>query len=57
MLGDSCVPHLRSIIHEIYETSNCSPPVDVRGTFLGISKAFDEFWCDGLFLKLKTYEK
>ena len=41
MPGDSCVSQLLSVIHEIYKSFDCNPPVDVRGTFLDISKAFD----------------
>ena len=55
MPGDSCVSQLLSVIHEIYKSFDCSPPVDVRGTFLDISKAFDNIWYDGLILKLQTY--
>ena len=53
--GDSCVSQLLSITHEIYQSFDCHPPTDVRGTFLDISKAFDKVWHEGLIFKLKTY--
>ena len=52
MSGDSCVSQLLPIIHD--ESVDCIPPVDVRGTFLDISKAFDKVWHDCLMLKLQT---
>ena len=53
--GDSCVSQLLSITHEIYKSFDCSPPTDMRGTFLDISKGFDKVWHEGLIFKLKTY--
>ena len=32
-----------------------NPQLDVRGTFLDISKAFDKVWYEALMLKLQTY--
>ena len=55
MPGNSYVSQLLSTIYEIYESFDCSPPVDVRGTFLDILKVFDKVWHDGLILKLQTY--
>ena len=48
-------PQLLFITHEIYKSFDCNPSVDVRGTFLDISKAFDKVWHDGLIYKLKLY--
>ena len=47
MPGDSCVSQLLSIIHEIYKSFDCSPPVVVRETFLDVLKAFGKVWHDG----------
>ena len=52
--GDSCISQLLSITHEIYESFDCHPPTDMRGTSLDISKAFDKVRHDGLIFKLKT---
>ena len=42
-------------LHDIYESFDCNPPTNIRGTFLDISKAFDKVWHEGLIFKLKTY--
>ena len=48
MPGDSsCVDELLSITHEIYNSFDYNPSVDIRGVFLDISKAFDKVWHDG----------
>ena len=39
--GDSCITQLLSIAHEIYQSFDCSPTRDIKGTFLDISKTFD----------------
>ena len=44
-----------SIVHDINSWFDCDPTHDVTGIFLGISKAFDKVWQEGLLLKLKTY--
>ena len=53
--GDPCIAQLLSIIHEIQSVFDENPTVDVRGIYLGISKAFDQVWHDGLLFKSKTY--
>ena len=53
--GDSCISQLPSITHEIYKSFDCNPSVDVRPTFLDVSKAFDKVWSDVLIYKLKLY--
>ena len=53
--GDSCVSQLPPITHEIYNSFDYNPSVDIRGVFLDMSKAFDKVWYDGLIFKLKTY--
>ena len=55
MPGDSCVAQLLSITHEIYNSFDYNPSVDIRGVFLDISKAVDEVWHDDLIFKLQTY--
>ena len=51
--GDSCIAQLLAIIHDNIFDSN--PPVDVRGVFLDISKAFNKAWHISLLFKLKSY--
>ena len=51
--GDSCVPQLILIVHEIYNAFDANPSLEVRGVFLDISKAFDRLWHKGLLYKLK----
>ena len=40
--GDSCISQHLSITHKIYKSFDHNPSVDVTGTFLDISKAFDK---------------
>ena len=47
--------HNCQFTHDIYESFDCDPPVDIRGNFLHVSKAFGKFWHDGLVLRLQTY--
>ena len=49
--GDSCINQLLTIAHEIYKSFDDG--FEVRGVFLGISKAFDKVWHEGLIFKLK----
>ena len=53
--GDSCVAQLLSVTHEIYESFDCNPPQDIRGTFIDISKVFDKVCHKGLIFKLTFY--
>ena len=50
--GDSCTLQLISITHNIYSAFDSNPPLDARGVFLDISKAFDRVWHKGLLYKL-----
>ena len=52
--GDSCISQLLSITHDIYTGFDSTPPLDTRGVFLDISKAFDRVWHEGLVFKLKS---
>ena len=45
-----------SIIHEMQKSFDESPPIDVRGIFLGICKVSDKVWHKGIIYKLKSYE-
>ena len=49
--GNSCINQLLAITHEIYKSFDAC--LDVRAVFLGISKAFDKVWHQGIFYKLK----
>ena len=53
--GDPCISQLLSITHEIFMGFDANPPLDTRGVFLDISKAFDRVWHDGLIHKLKNH--
>ena len=39
--GDSCVHQLLSVTQEICKSFDANPSLEVRGVFLGVSKAFD----------------
>ena len=52
--GDSTINQLLSITHTIFKALDCNPPLDVRSVYLGISKAFDRVWHDGLLYRIKT---
>ena len=52
--SDSCINQLLAITHEIFEASDCNPPLEVKSAFLNISKAFDKVWHKGLLYKLKS---
>ena len=53
--SDSCDYQLLSIIHDIYKSLYCGPPLEVWRIFLDISKAFDRVWHDGLIYKIKSF--
>ena len=53
--GDSCIAQLLSITHDIFKGFDANPPLDTRGIFLDISKAFDRVWHNGLIFKLRSY--
>ena len=50
--SDSCEYQLLPIVHNIYESSDCNPPHDVRGVFLDISNAFDRMCHKGVIYKI-----
>ena len=39
----------------IHTNFDSNPPLDMRGVFLDISKAFDKVWHEGYLFKLKSY--
>ena len=51
--GNSCISQLLSTVHGTNASFDCNPTQDVGGIFLGISKAFDKVWHEGLLFKLK----
>ena len=53
--SDSREYQLLSVVHDIYKSFDCNPPLEVRGIFLDISKAFDRVWHDGLIYKIKSF--
>ena len=53
--NDSCISQLLSITHEIFKGFDANPPLDRRGVFLDISKAFDKVRNEGLIFKLHSY--
>ena len=53
--SDSCEYQLLSIVHDTYASFDCNPPLDIRGVFLDISKAFDRVWHEGLIYKVKHW--
>ena len=53
--SDSCEYQLLSIVHDIYKSFDCNPPLEVREIFFDISKAFGRVWHDGLIYKIKSF--
>ena len=43
-------------LYMIYASFDCSPPRDVRGLFLDISKAFNRVWHEGRIYKIKSID-
>ena len=52
--GDSCIYQLINITHDVFQSFDSNPSLEVRGVFLDISKAFDRVWHKGLWFKLKS---
>ena len=50
--GDSCVHQLLSITYDIYKSVDANPSLEVRGTFLDMSKGFDRVWHEGVLCHL-----
>ena len=51
---DSCINQLLAITHEIFESFDCNPSLEVRSVFLDIFKAYSKVWHKGLLYKLKS---
>ena len=49
----SCIHQLVSIIHEIYNTFDANPSLEVRDVFLDIFKAFESVWPKDLLCQIK----
>ena len=54
--SDSCEYQPLSVVHDIYKSFDCNPPLEVGGMFLDISKVFDRVWLNGLITKLSHLE-
>ena len=52
--SDSCINQLINITHDVFQSFDSNPSLEVRGVFLDISKAFDRVWHKGLLFKLKS---
>ena len=52
---DSCANQLLTITHKIFSSFDCNPSLEVCSIFLGISKAFDKVWHEGLLYKPKSF--
>ena len=52
---DSSVHQLILIVHDIYNSFDANPSLEVRGVFFDIFKAFDRVWHKGLLLKLNPW--
>ena len=52
--SDLCINQLLSITHEISQSLDATPPLEVRLDFLDISKAFDKVWHEGILYKLNS---
>ena len=46
---------LLSIVHDIYKSFDCNPPLEVRGVFYTFLKHLKE-WYDALIYKIKSFE-
>ena len=51
--NDSCIYQLIPIVHHIYANLDHNPSLEVRGTYLDISKAFEKVWHKRLLYKLE----
>ena len=54
--GGSCIHQLIAITHNIFTAFDANPSLEVRGIFLDLSKAFDEFGVKVLYTRWKILE-
>ena len=52
--NDSCINQLLSITHNIFQSFDANPFLEVRGVYLDVNKVFDKVWHEGILFKLRS---